>query len=508
MPQGILPFKYEAENSQTGMTALGGLPAYLDLAHAAGLSRSVEKHLGARSGTQGWTDAQMVTALVMLNLAGGEHVDDLRILESDEGFCRVVRQVEHHHLPRRQRRQMERRFRKKRERTLPSPSAAFRYLAAYHDAGQENLRTPGKAFIPSSNEHLSAMPRVNSDLLSFLQANRKCRIATLDMDATLQETKKESALFSYKGYRAYQPLNTWWAEQEVIVHTEFRDGNVPAGYEQLRVLREALACLPEGVEKVYLRSDTAGYQHKLLQYCAKGDNERFGRIGFTIGADVTAEFKKAVAEVADEDWRPLYKEVDGQRIDTGTEWAEVCFVPNGMGFGKNSPVYRYLAKRTPLREQASLPGIEPGAKELPFQTLSLGAKRYKIFGIVTNLDWDGETLINWHHKRCGKSEEAHAIMKNDLAGGTMPSGDFGENAAWWWMMILALNLNNIMKTLALGKEWKSRRLKAIRFRLVNLPGRVVEHARTLLVKLSDRHPSYELLLEIRRKILMLNPSPT
>ena len=507
MPQGILPFKYEAKNTRTGMTSFGGLPTYLELAHVAGLRQSVEKHLGVRRNTQGWTDAQMVMALVMLNLAGGEHVDDLRILESDEGFCRIVRQVEHHHLPRKQRRQIERRFRKKTERTLPSPSAAFRYLAGYHDAEQEKLRTPGKAFIPSANEHLSGMPKVNGDLLAFLQANRPHRVATLDMDATLQETMKGSALFSYKGYKAYQPLNTWWAEQEVIVHTEFRDGNVPAGYEQLRVLQEALVCLPEGVEEVYLRSDTAGYQHELLRYCEQGDNERFGRIGFAIGSDVTAEFKKAVAEVADEDWRPLYKEIDGERIDSGTQWAEVCFVPNALGYSKSSPVYRYLAKRTPLREQTSLPGIEPSAKELPFQTVSSGEKRYKIFGIVTNLDWQAERLINWHHERCGKSEQAHAIMKNDLAGGKMPSGDFGENAAWWWIMILALNLNNIMKALVLGKEWKPKRLKAIRFWLVNLPGRVVEHARMLLMKLSGRHPCYDLLLEIRRKILMLYSAP-
>ena len=32
MAQGILPFKYETEKKTTGMTALGGLPAYLDLA--------------------------------------------------------------------------------------------------------------------------------------------------------------------------------------------------------------------------------------------------------------------------------------------------------------------------------------------------------------------------------------------------------------------------------------------------------------------------------------------
>ena len=40
-------------------------------------------------------------------------------------------------------------------------------------------------------------------------------------------------------------------------------------------------------------------------------------------------------------------------------------------------------------------------------------------------------------------------MKEDLAGGKLPSGDFGENAAWWGIMLLALNLNAAMKRLAL-----------------------------------------------------------
>lgn len=42
-------------------------------------------------------------------------------------------------------------------------------------------------------------------------------------------------------------------------------------------------------------------------------------------------------------------------------------------------------------------------------------------------------------------------MKKDLAGGTLPSGDFGVTAAWWWMVTLALNLNQMMKHLA-GSE--------------------------------------------------------
>lgn len=39
MTQGILPFKYEASREKTGMTSLGGLPLYMDLAHVMGLSK-------------------------------------------------------------------------------------------------------------------------------------------------------------------------------------------------------------------------------------------------------------------------------------------------------------------------------------------------------------------------------------------------------------------------------------------------------------------------------------
>ena len=90
MKQGVLPFQYEEEKSSTGMTALSGLPAYLELAHAAGLRSSLERHVGLRRYGQGWTDIQVLTSLIMLNLAGGESVIDLDVLEEDEGFCRVL----------------------------------------------------------------------------------------------------------------------------------------------------------------------------------------------------------------------------------------------------------------------------------------------------------------------------------------------------------------------------------------------------------------------------------
>ena len=136
---------------------------------------------------------------------------------------------------RRERRAQERRWRKERHRTLPSPSAVFRYLGGFHDPGEESRRQAHTAFIPAPNQALRGLGKVNGGLVAFVQSRAPQGEATLDMDATLVETEKQGALHSYKKYKAYQPLTTYWAEQELIVHSEFRDGNVPAGYEQLRV---------------------------------------------------------------------------------------------------------------------------------------------------------------------------------------------------------------------------------------------------------------------------------
>ena len=67
--------------------------------------------MGLRRYGQGWTDIQVMTSLMMLNLAGGESVMDLDVLEEDEGFCRVLRQAETYRMHPRERRALEERWR-------------------------------------------------------------------------------------------------------------------------------------------------------------------------------------------------------------------------------------------------------------------------------------------------------------------------------------------------------------------------------------------------------------
>lgn len=507
MPQGVLPFQIEGEQSKSRMTSYAGLLPFIELMARAGLLRAADTHVGVRAGgSQGFTDGQFLLALCLLNLVGGEGVADLDVLESDEGLGEMVRAAELSGLTGSERRAFKRRFGGARPRTFPSASAAFRYLSEFHDAESEARRVEGKAFIPPVTDALRGLRQVNAEIVRHAQLRSPQSVATLDQDATLVEAAKQNAKWSYKGFPGYQPLNVYWAEQDLLLHSEFRDGNVPAGFEQLRVLRESLSYLPEGVKTARLRSDSAGYQAELLRYCAEGTDERFGVIEFAIASDVTKEFKAAVAQLGPADWHRLHRTTNGKRKETDQEWAEVCFVPNSLSTRKDGPTYRFLAIREPL-EQLDLPGVDP-QRELPFPTMEFenGAK-FKLFGVVTNMDIPGEELIWWHRERCGRSEAAHAIMKDDLAGGRLPSGKFGVNAAWWAMMVMSYNVAALMKRVVLGGSWASKRMKAVRFGLINVAARLVNHAGATILRVCERHPAFQLLRDARLSILALAHAP-
>ena len=98
-------------------------------------------------------------------------------------------------------------------------------------------------------------------------------------------------------------------------------------------------------------------------------------------------------------------------------------------------------------------------------------------------------------------------MKTDLAGGTLPSGKFGANAAWWGIMLLSYNLHAAMRLLALPGGLKKKRLKAIRFALIDAPAHLVEHSRQLFIRLARGNPALEWLVQMRRLIRGLALSP-
>ena len=458
----VLPVGLEADAEAATMTGLAGMMLVVELACQLGMLASADRHVGLQ-GAQGWLDRQMLLALVLLNLAGGDAVDDIERLEADAGLGVLVRAAERQGLDRAQRQDLAVRFRRGRSRTFPSPTRLHGWLERCHDAGQEALRPAEGAFVPAPSAPLRGLGRVNQDLLAGVQARRRERCATLDVDATLVATTKREALYCYEKYKAYQPLTVYWAEQQMVVHSDFRDGNVPAGWQLARVLEEARAMLPAGVEQLCVRSDSAGYQHEVLRWC----EEHGAR--YAVVCDVTAPFRAAVAEVPERAWQPVAR--DGGLPPTH-EWADVVYVPQGEGACLTAPTRRYVAVRELLRQP-----VLPGTEEQGERVVSLGGRSYKLRGLVSNrLEDTGGELVRWLWARCGKGEEVHALLKRDLAGGTLPSGRFGANAAWWAVVVLAANLRAALGRLVLGPGWANKRLKALRLGVLSQPGRLVRHA--------------------------------
>lgn len=493
MSQGGLPFQYQSEKNDSGLTGFAGLPLYVELCIQSGFVQYINQTMQTK--TRGWTDGEMILSLILLNIAGGDCITDIERLERDAGFRTLLLQFATHGMKRKERRAYEKRWRKIKGRGLPSTAAIHRYLAPFHSPEEEKNRIEGTAFIPKPNAQLRSLIGLNNHLILGIQKQSPSSSATLDQDATLSNTYKRNALYCYKGYKAYQPFNTYWAEHGIIVHSEFRDGNVNAGFEQLRVLKETLALLPSDVKKAYLRSDSAGYQEDLIRYCAEGDDPRFGVIEFAIAAKVSAGIKKEAQSIDEKYWHPIYQEdADGNQIKTNQEWADICFVPDWSI--KSKVNYRYLA----IREAMTLSKTkEDEALDLPFQTMKSDKSTYKLFAVVTNrMDIDGSELIQWHRKRCGKSEQVHSTQKEELAGGQFPSNLFGVNAAWWQLMVLSFNLNRFMQIAALPQEFKESKMKALRFHIIQLPGRVIHHARRIYVRVEST--CCDLYQAIREKI--------
>ena len=95
-------------------------------------------------------------------------------------------------------------------------------------------------------------------------------------------------------------------------------------------------------------------------------------------------------------------------------------------------------------------------------------------------------------------------MKNELAGGVLPCGRFGANAAWLRLALLTHNVLTALKRLALPPELLTARPKRLRFLVFTVPGRLVIHARQLWLRLATTRARLAQWIEA----VSLLPAPT
>jgi len=379
--EGELPFEYDWEPAAEVLTAYAGLPLFVRALRSFNVPGSVKRHLHLKQRQRGFDEATYVESFLVLNALGGDCLEDFDRLREDAGLAQML------------------------GHQLPSPEAARKFLYCFHDEerieqAQAELPVGQVSYIPSESEPLRALAQVNQDLVQAVA--RRCadqKIATVDLDATVIESWKREAQPTYQGGTGYQPVLALWAELDLALADEFRDGNVGAHVELLGVTRRALAALPETVQERYFRGDSACYDQMLLKWLRNGQREDGpkGFIGFAVSARMSESLKTKIGLIPEAGWRP-YRE-DAAVI---CECAELPWDPAERKAGETLDEVRYLAIRV-RRRQGEL--FEDGVLT-------------KHFAVVTNrFDFDVKRLLEWHREKAGSIEALHDVLKNELAAG-------------------------------------------------------------------------------------------
>jgi hypothetical protein len=445
-------FEIDPEPASETLTCWGGVPLLVRAYRSLGLPGSVQRNVRVKQRQRGYDEASVVESFVILNAVGGDCLEDFDRLREDAGLAEML------------------------GHEIPSPEAARKFLYQFHaaeridPAGRDQQQRPlGQiAYIPGENEPLAGLAQVNRDLIA--EVGRRCpdqKIATVDQDATIIESRKREALPTYQGERGYQPMLAVWAETDLILADQFRDGNVPAMQQPLRVAQAAFAALPETVTERYYRGDAACHEHELLAWLRNEQREDGPRgcIGFAISARMSPALRQAVEALPEAEWQP-YGNPDPEVL---RECAEVPFVPTESYERKDSEPLRYVAVRIRKRQGA----------------LFADGSAVKHFAVVTNLyEWAAAKLLAWHRQKAGTIEAVHHVLKNELAAGVLPCGRFGANAAWLRLAVLTHNVLTALKRLALPPELLAARPKRLRFLFFHTAGRLVHHARRIILRLA------------------------
>lgn len=175
MPQKFLSFQYQGD-SRNNFTAYAGLPLFLEMSKLCGLTDAIKQCLSLKK--QGWLDVQTIQSLILLNLAGGDCVEDIDKLELDQGLRKLLLAQECKGMGSKERRTYLKRFRKPQTRSFPSASAILRYLSKFHHAKEESQRREGTAFIPQANNSLKSLLQINKTMLNYIQHHCPCEIGS------------------------------------------------------------------------------------------------------------------------------------------------------------------------------------------------------------------------------------------------------------------------------------------------------------------------------------------
>src|SRR6266446_5571466 len=319
----------------------------------------------------------------------------------------------------------------------------------------------------TQDENLAGLAALNRELITRAEAIDSPRRAVLDMDSTEVRVHGRQEQSAYNGHfesTCYHPLLLFNREGDCLA-AKPRPGNVHSadGWEEL-LLPEIERQQTLGKEVVF-RGDAAFAKPEIYEVLEERD------VKYAIRLPANDNLQRNITEL----------------------------LTRLVGRPSPQPVVRY---KSFLYQAASWTMVRRVVAKVEFHC---GELFPRVGFIVTTLAASSRAVVRFYNKR-GTAEQWIKEGKQAVAMTRLSCHRFRANEVRLWLSLIAYNLGNLWRRLALPAPIGKWSLTSLQQRLVKSGGRLIQHARYHWLLLAEGHPTRRLFAGMLRKIAAL-PSP-
>ena len=422
----------KVQKISTNVSPFAGISFVNNSFNETGISQLIDKELGARVKTVGFSYSDIIKNQFNIFYSGGDCAEDIQT-----HLGKHLKSIPGNH--------------------VPSADTILRGIKELSTQNTSFTSNQGKTYDFNINKQLNTL---NIKSLLLTKQLKKDSYYDFDYDNQIIATEKYDAKHTYKHTKGYVPGVATIGNK--IVYIENRDGNANVKLEQASTLSRAYNLLKEnGIKINRSRMDAGSYSKDIINEVAS--NSKL----FYIRANKCAELFRQIIEI--EKWETV--EINYKIYEVASiSFTQFCEEEN----------YRLVI----MREKSDDNQID-----------MFTGDTYIYRSILTN-DWQSteKEVIEYYNQR-GGSEKLFDIMNNDFGWKHLPCSFMNENTVYLIIMAMAKNFYNyfVVKVSNVFENINpTTRLKRFIFRFISVAGKWVYTGRQWVLKLYTNKP-YEAL---------------
>jgi hypothetical protein len=410
------------------ITPFGGVFFVNEAFNSSGLCNLVDRELGIRISTKGYSYSNLIRNFFNLRLSGGECAEDIQ-----QHFRPTLEQIPGN-----------------------TVASADTLLRCFNELAVDNttvVSTSDKEYRFNINEKLN-----NLNIKSLIQTKQlqKGNVYDFDYDNQIIAHEKFDAKKTYKMNTGYFPGIATIGDK--IVYIENRDGNANVKTAQEKTLERCYMLLNKN--KLYVnrsRMDAGSYSEKIIKVVAQ-----YSQL-FYIRANKCESLTKEIRQITD--W---------QTVEINFKKYQLASIPFTNFLAEQN--YRLVI----MREKTGDPQLD-----------LFEGEKFNYRCILTNDHLSTEKEVIEFYNQRGASEKTFDIQNNDFGWNHLPTSDMNSNTSYLILTAMLKNFYNylVRKVSEVFNDiLPSSRLKRFIFRFISVPGRYVYRSRQWTLQLYTDRP--------------------